>query len=85
MKNLLVSQEQNRILYLSATVAGSMHDKALAHEMKLVFLPEQGLSLGLGFVGYEPEGAYTLLPIKKQPHVEVPEVDKMYNRLPASV
>ncbi len=27
-KNLLVSQEQNRILYLSAPVAGSIHDKA---------------------------------------------------------
>ena len=52
LKNLLVSQQQNRILYLSATVAGSMHDKALADEMELEFLPQQGLLLDLGFMGY---------------------------------
>ena len=64
LKNLLVIQPQKSILYLRATVAGCMHDKALADEMELEFLPEQCLLLGLGFVGYEPEGAQTLLPIK---------------------
>lgn len=85
LKNLLVSQLQNRILYLSATVAGSMHDKALADEMQLEFLPEQCLLLDLGFLGYEPEGAQTLLPIKKPQHKELPPADKAYNRLLASV
>jgi hypothetical protein len=85
LKNLLVSQQQNRILYLSATVAGSMHDKALADEMELEFLPQQSLLLDLGFIGYEPEGAQTLLPIKKLRHRELAEVDKCYNRLLASV
>jgi hypothetical protein len=85
LKNLLVSQEQNRILYLSPTVAGSMHDKALAEEMELAFLPEQCLLLDLGFMGYEPEGAQTLLPIKKQRQAELPAMDKLYNRLLASV
>lgn len=85
LKNLLVSQEQNRILYLSATVAGSIHDKTLADEMELAFLPEQCLLMDLGFVGYEPEGAQTLLPIKKPRHRGLSEVDKRYNRLLASV
>lgn len=85
LKNLLVSQEQNRILYLSATVAGSIHDKALADEMELAFWPEQCLLLDSGFVGYEPEGTQTLMPIKKLPHRELAEVDKCYNRLLASV
>ena len=85
LKNLLVSQEQNRILYLSATVAGSIHDKALAEEMELACLPEQCLLLDLGFMGYEPEGANTLLPIKKQRHAQLPAMDKLYNRLLASV
>jgi hypothetical protein len=85
LKNLLVSQQQNQILYLSATVAGSMHDKALADEMELEFLPQQCLLLDLGFKGYEPEGAQTLLPIKKPPHRELSEVDKCYNQLLASV
>jgi hypothetical protein len=85
LKNLLVSQEQNRILYLSATVPGSMHDKALADEMELAFLPEQCLLLDLGFIGYEPEGAQTLLPVKKPYQGELSATDKLYNRLLASV
>ena len=85
VKNLLVSQLQNKILYLSATVTGSMHDKALADEMELEFLPEQCLLLDLGFMGYEPEGAQTLLPIKKPHHTELNHGDKLYNQLLASV
>ncbi|MGV3589346.1 MAG: transposase family protein [Adhaeribacter sp.] len=85
LKNLLVSQPQNCIVYLSATVAGSMHDKAMADEMELQFLPEQCLLLDLGFVGYEPEGAQKLLPVKKPPLGELTAVDKGYNRLLASV
>lgn len=85
VKNLLVSEQQNQILYLSATVVGSMHDKSLADEMELKFLPEQCLLLDLGFIGYEPEGAQTVLPIKKPHHRELNQVDKGYNRLLASV
>lgn len=85
LKNLLVSQEQNRILYLSATVSGSMHDKALADEMELAFLPGQCLLLDLGFIGYEPEGAQTLLPVKKPYQGELSAMDKLYNRLLASI
>jgi hypothetical protein len=85
LKNLLVSQQQNRILYLSATVAGSIHDKALAEEMELTFLPEQCLLLDLGFMGYEPEGTQTLLPVKKPYPRELSAMDKLYNRLLASV
>ncbi len=64
-KNLLVSQKQNRIVYLSPTVAESRHDKALVNEMELAFFPEQCLLLDLGFMGYELEGTQTLLPLKK--------------------
>lgn len=85
LKNLLVSQEQNQILYLSATIAGSVHDKALADEMELEFLPQQCLLLDLGFIGYEPQGAHKLLPVKKPHQGELSEGDKLYNRLLASV
>ncbi len=53
--------------------------------MELAFWPEQCLLLDSGFVGYEPEGAQTLMPIKKMPHQQLAEVDKCYNRLLASV
>lgn len=84
-KNLLVSNQQNQILYLSPTVAGSMHDKALADEMELKFLPQQSLLLDLGFVGYQPEGAQTILPCKKPAKGELSAYDKLYNRVLASV
>jgi hypothetical protein len=85
LKNLLLSQEQNRILYLSPTVAGSIHDKALADEMELEFLPQQRLLLDLGFIGYQPQGAQTIRPFKKPPQGELSEYDKLYNQLLASV
>ncbi len=53
--------------------------------MELVFLPEQSLLLDLGFLGYQPEGAKTILPFKKPCQGELSEFDKHYNRLLASV
>lgn len=84
-KNLLLSDERNRILYLSPTVAGSMHDKALADEMELEFLPAQSLLLDLGFIGYQPKGAQPIRPVKKPQQGKLSELDKLYNRLLASV
>lgn len=37
-KNLLLTSQQGRVLYLSATVEGSRHDKALADEAELALL-----------------------------------------------
>lgn len=85
VKNLLVSDEGGRVLYLSATVEGSLHDKALADEAELVFCPGQGLLLDLGFVGYQPEGAQVCLPLKRARNKELTDYDKLYNRLLASL
>lgn len=84
-KNLLLTGEQGRVLYLSATVEGSCHDKALADEAELVFGQGQGLLLDLGFQGYSAQGAQPCLPVKKPPKGELSELDKMYNRLLASL
>lgn len=84
-KNLLLTSEQGRVLYLSATVEGSRHDKALADEAELEFEPGQGLLLDLGFQGYSAPGAGPCLPVKKPPKGELTELDKMYNRLLASL
>ena len=85
VKNLLVSDERSRVLYLSATVEGSMHDKALADEMELEFVPGSGLLLDLGFVGYKAEGAQVCLPVKKPRNQELSAYDKLYNQLLASL
>lgn len=84
-KNLLVASQQGRVLYLSPTVEGSRHDKALADEMELEFMPGQGLLLDLGFVGYEPKGAQVCLPFKKPRGKELSDYEKLYNRLLASI
>lgn len=85
VKNLLVSDEHSRVLYLSATVQGSMHDKALADEMELDFGQGRALLLDLGFVGYEPQGVQVCLPVKKPRKGELSGFDKMYNQLLASL
>ncbi len=85
-KNLLVSSESGKVLYLSPIVAGSMHDKALADEMELHFLPGQGILADSGFQGYEPEGNPDLcLPVKKPRNGELTDYDKMYDKLLASL
>ena len=85
VKNLLVAAEQGQVLYLSPTVAGSMHDKALADEMELEFMAGQGLLLDLGFVGYAPKGAKVCLPFKKPRNGQLPDYEKLYNQLLASL
>ena len=80
-KNLLGSNEQNRILYLSLVVADSIHDKALGNEIESELLPEQNLLLDLGLVGYQPDGARTILLCKKPYQGKLSEYDKLYNRL----
>ena len=85
LKNLLVSDEHGRVLYLSATVEGSMHDKTLADEMELEFAPDAGLLLDLGFMGYKAEGAQVCLPVKKPRNGELTAYDKLYNQLLASL
>lgn len=85
IKNLVLSDQQGRIVYVSATVAGSMHDKALADEMELAFPADQGLLTDAGFQGYQPTGAELCQPVKKPRNGQLSDYDKMYNRLLASL
>lgn len=84
-KNLLVASEQGQVLYLSPTVEGSLHDKALADELELEFGPKQRLLLDLGFLGYKPKGTQLYLPEKKQRNGKLSEDQKAYNKLLASI
>jgi hypothetical protein len=43
------------------------------------------LLLDLGFLGYQPEGAKTILPFKKPHYGELSKLDKLYNRLVVSL
>lgn len=64
VKNNLIINKEQRMLYLRDTVEGSMHDKALADEMQLSFSPEGVLMQDLGFLGYAPEKIKVVIPEK---------------------
>jgi hypothetical protein len=84
-KNLLVASEKGQVLYLSPTVEGSLHDKALADELELEFMPGQRLLADLGFLGYRPKQTKVFLPEKKPREGRLSNNQKAYNRLLASL
>jgi hypothetical protein len=84
-KNLLVTTEQGQVIYLSPTMEGSLHDKALADKLELEFGPEQRLLLDLGFLGYKPKDTQVFLPEKKPRNGQLSDHQKAYNRLLASI
>ena len=63
-KNLLEASEKGQVLYLSPTVEGSLHDKALPDELELEFIAGKPLLVDLGFMGYKPKAARMFLPEK---------------------
>ena len=64
-KNILVSQVHSRkVVYLSPTTSGAVHDKKLADASDLVYPDQTILSKDTGFQGYEPPQTLTLQPQK---------------------
>ncbi len=53
-KNLLLSDRQRRVQYLSATYEGKKHDKAIADAEEYRFPPGSTLYQDTGFQGYRP-------------------------------
>jgi DDE superfamily endonuclease/Helix-turn-helix of DDE superfamily endonuclease len=62
---LVVSGRSNRILFLSETYAGQVHDKRIADEAHLRYPPGTTLYKDVGFQGYEPPVAQSCQPKKK--------------------
>ena len=80
-KNLLVVNTQSeRVVYLSPTEAGKVHDKKLADQAALVFPPGATLGKDTGFQGYEPT-PLTFQPKKKPKGKELDGCDKFLNRI----
>ena len=61
---LLVNEHTGKVVYLSSTVAGHMHDKKMAAEAAVVYPTNATLDKDTGFQGYEPEGVLTRQPQK---------------------
>jgi hypothetical protein len=66
-KNLvLVNEHTQRVVYLSPTVAGKMHDKKLAEVSQINYPAQATLTQDTGFQGYEPVGVLTAQPKKSR-------------------
>ena len=66
-KNVVVVNTQSkRVSYLSETLPGSVHDKALADHAKVQYPKAATLRSDLGFLGYSPTVREHLQP-KKSP------------------
>jgi hypothetical protein len=61
---LLVNAHTGKVVSLSPTVAGHMHDKKMADEAAIVSPTNATLDNDPGFQGYEPEGVLTRPPKK---------------------
>ncbi len=66
-KNLLLVNENTRkVVYLSETAEGKMHDKKLADKSRIKYPKNASLTQDTGFQGYQPEGVLVQQPKKSK-------------------
>lgn len=80
VKNNLITNKYNRVLYLSGTYEGSVHDKKICDEENVSFIPGINLWKDTGYEGYTPERVNIKQPIKKKRGKEIGLEEKKYNR-----
>ena len=80
MKNNLLCSEQKRILWLSGTFDGHVHDKKIADEQPLRFPAGITLWQDTGFLGHKPENVTVRMPTKKPKGKELTPEQKQENR-----
>jgi hypothetical protein len=80
-KNLVVvNTRSKRVSFLSETLPGSVHDKALADHAAIRYPKDATLRSDLGFYGYTPEVREHLQPKKKPKNQELKPGEKRHNR-----
>ncbi len=62
---LLVNENTKKVVYLSETVEGKMHDKKLADKSKISYPENASLTQDTGFQGYQPKEVLVQQPKKK--------------------
>lgn len=85
MKNLLLVDATGRIVFLSDTYEGSVHDKAIADTLSYPLPPESVLYQDLGFQGYTISGVTIQQPHKKSRGGQLTDEQKAENRALAQV
>ena len=85
VKNNLVTERGGKVVYLSDSYAGKLHDKKIADEEGYRFPPGSKLLQDTGFQGYRPEGVTVIQPKKKPRGGELTSDEKLVNRAISSL
>lgn len=80
MKNNVLCNSQKRILWLSKTFDGSVHDKKIADEQPVRFPAGIILWQDTGFLGHKPAEVIVKMPAKKPKGKELSREQKQKNR-----
>jgi hypothetical protein len=81
IKNLLLIDADCRILHLSDTVGGTVHDRKLAENCCYPLPAGSDLLQDLGLKGFHLPGVDTLMPFKKPQKRELTPYEKAFNRI----
>jgi hypothetical protein len=84
IKNHVVCDEHNKILYVSPLYEGKIHDKKLIEEENLTFPENITLLQDTGYQGFTPD-ATVFMPKKKPKGGELSAVDKEANQMISSI
>jgi len=80
VKNDLLCAPDKRILWLSATYEGRVHDKKIVDEQPLRFPTGITLWQDTGFLGHTPKNVTVKMPTKKPKGKELSDVQKEENK-----
>jgi hypothetical protein len=80
VKNNLLCTSNKRILWLSRTYAGSVHDKKIVDEQPLSFPSGINLWQDTGFQGHKPENITVKMPTKKPKGKQLADAQRKENR-----
>jgi hypothetical protein len=86
IKNLLLTNQQGKVLFLGETFQGSTHDKKLYEKAELTFPDkDQCLLVDLGFQGIDPQNVLVVMPEKKPKGKELSSQQKSVNTFISSI
>lgn len=79
MKNLVLCDSSGKVLFLSDTYEGRVHDKAIADDNRYTLPPGSLLFQDAGFQGFAPPGVTIIQPVKKPRGAPLSSEDKARN------
>lgn len=85
IKNGLVVTKEKKVLFLSDTVIGKMHDKKVADQMDIHYPQGSTLLQDTAYIGFEPLGIKIVMPMKKPKGGELTSTQKSQNRVVSSI